>query len=351
MDKKLEFGSCPVPIGKHDTVQLGHGSGGRMMNDLIREMFLDRFNNQALSRREDHAVVQLGGNRIAFSTDSFVVDPLFFPGGDIGDLAVNGTVNDVAMSGASPLFLSAGFIIEEGFSMEDLRRVTDSMVRSAEAAGVQIVTGDTKVVNKGQADKLFINTAGIGGLERPYMLGADRIRTGDRILINGTVADHGVAILSCREGLAFETTVESDSAPLNGLIDTILNTVGDQVHALRDPTRGGVASALNEFAETSGVGIRLDEARIPIAEPVRGACELLGLDPLHVANEGKLLAVVDPAAADEALQAMRSHPYGGEAAMIGDVVAEDPGRVTLRTRLGTWRIVDMLVGEQLPRIC
>ncbi len=351
MDNKEGFGSCPIPIAEHDTVQLGHGSGGCMMNDLIREMFLDRFDNEALSRREDQAVVELGGARIAFSTDSFVVDPLFFPGGDIGDLAVNGTVNDIAMSGARPLFLSAGFIIEEGFHFEDLRRVTSSMVRSAEAAGVKIVTGDTKVVNRGQADKLFINTAGVGLMERPYLLGADRIRTGDRILINGTVADHGVAILSRREGLVFETTVESDSAPLNGLIETILDVAGDQVHALRDPTRGGVASALNEFAETAGVGIRLDETRIPIAGPVRGACELLGLDPLHVANEGKLLAVVAADAAEAVLQAMRSHPYGGAAAMIGDVVADDPGRVTLRTQLGTWRMVDMLVGEQLPRIC
>ncbi len=351
MDNAEFSGSCPLPIQRHGTVQLGHGSGGRMMNDLIQEIFLSTFDNETLSRREDQAVLEAGGARLAFSTDSFVVDPIEFPGGDIGCLAVHGTVNDVAMSGARPLFLSAGFIIEEGFPLEDLQRITRSMQSAAREAGVAIVTGDTKVVNKGQCDKLFINTAGIGLLDRPFELGARRIRAGDLLLVNGTVGDHGMAILSCREGLSFETPVESDCASLHRLIGSILDAAGEGVHALRDPTRGGVASVLNEFAEISGLGIRLDERKVPVAPAVQGACELLGLDPLHVANEGKVLALVAPETATDVLRAMRADPLGKNAAIIGDVTEKSPGRVSLRTRMGTWRILDMLAGEQLPRIC
>ncbi len=353
MDKPdlTSAGSCPLPIQRQQTVQLGHGSGGRMMNDLIQEMFLTTFDNEPLTRREDQALLELGGSRLAFSTDSFVIDPIFFPGGNIGNLAVHGTVNDVAMSGAQPLFLSTGFIIEEGFPLDDLRRIAESMRDSAREAGVAIVTGDTKVVNKGQCDKLFINTAGIGLLERPYELGTHRIQAGDVILVNGTIGDHGMAILSCREGLTYETPVESDCASLHRLIGSILDVAGDGVHALRDPTRGGVASVLNEFAEAADVGIRLDERRVPVAPAVRGACELLGFDPLHVANEGKVLAVVAPDKADAVLQAMKADVLGLNASILGDVTDTNRGRVSLRTPMGTWRILDMLTGEQLPRIC
>ncbi len=345
------FGRCPLPITKHDTVQLSHGSGGKMMNDLIEQLFLWAFDNPHLRAREDQAMLDLPAGRLAFSTDSFVVDPLFFPGGNIGELAVNGTVNDISMSGATPLYLSAGFIIEEGFSLDELRRIVEAMRDAAQEAGVQIVTGDTKVVNKGKGDKLFINTAGVGVLERPFRPAAENIRPGDMILLSGTIADHGMAILSQREGLAFESPIRSDTAALNGLIAAMLEAGGEAIHALRDPTRGGVAAVLNEFAAASRLSLRIRQDRIPIDPAVAGACEVLGLDPLYVANEGKLIAVVARDKAEQVLDAMRGHALGSRSAIIGDVVEDRPGLVSMQTRIGAWRIVDMLVGEQLPRIC
>ncbi|MFQ5568962.1 MAG: hydrogenase expression/formation protein HypE [Rhodothermales bacterium] len=345
------FGQCPLPITAHDTVQLGHGSGGKMMNDLIGKLFVWAFDNPHLNRLEDCATLSLNGSQLSFSTDSFVVDPLFFPGGNIGELAVYGTVNDVAMSGARPLFLSVGMILEEGFSLDELRRIVESMRAAADRAGVTIVTGDTKVLNKGKGDKVFINTTGIGIVEHDFVVSSHNLQPGDQVLLSGGIAEHGMAILSRREGLAFETSIQSDTAPLNGLIADILDIGGSDVHALRDPTRGGVAAALNEFASASKVGIRIKEDRIPVQPAVAGACAFLGLDPLYVANEGKLLAVVAPEQAEAVLHAMWAHPLGRDAVIIGDVVADHPGMVSMRTAIGGWRIVDMLVGEQLPRIC
>jgi len=342
---------CPLPITRHDTVQLSHGSGGKMMDDLISKMFLWAFDNPLLNKKEDQAILEAGGQRLAFSTDSFVVDPIFFPGGDIGELAVNGTVNDVSMSGARPLYLSAAFIIEEGFPLKELERVVLSMKRAADEAGVTIVTGDTKVVNKGKGDKIFINTAGIGLLPEGRDIGAHRIGPGDKVLVSGSIADHGITILSQREGLSFESGIESDTAALNGLIEVLLRAGGADIHALRDPTRGGVAATLNEFAAASGLTVRISEERMPVKPAVAGACSFLGLDPLYVANEGKLIAVVAADKAGAVLEAMRGHPLGRDSAFIGDVVEERPGHVVMRTRIGAWRIVDMLVGEQLPRIC
>jgi hydrogenase expression/formation protein HypE len=343
--------ACPLPITKQDTVQLSHGSGGRMMNDLISKLFVWAFDNPLLAQKEDQAVLDINGQRLAFSTDSFVVDPLFFPGGDIGELAVNGTVNDVSMSGARPLFLSAGFIIEEGFPLDDLRRITESMRDAARKAGVLIVTGDTKVVNKGKGDKVFINTAGIGVVEHDFNYGARQIRPGDKIILSGTIADHGMAIMSMREGLRFDAPIASDTAALNGMIADIVRTAGAGIRAMRDPTRGGLAATLNEFAEESKTMLRIRQAAIPVNEPVKGACEFLGLDPLYVANEGKLVVVVAEESAAKVLEKMRAHESGRQSAIIGEVSAERSGMVTMQTPLGTWRIVDMLVGEQLPRIC
>jgi hydrogenase expression/formation protein HypE len=345
------LGQCPLPITAHDTVQLAHGSGGRMMNDLIRDLFVWAFDDQELRRLEDCATVSADTSRLAFSTDSFVVDPVFFPGGNIGELAVYGTVNDVAMSGARPLYLSVGMILEEGLPLDDLRRIVVSMREAADRAGVRIVTGDTKVVNKGKGDRIFINTSGIGLLERSFAIGMKQIAADDRILISGSIADHGMAILSKREGLAFETPIESDTAPLNGLIGELLDSVGDAVHAMRDPTRGGLAATLNEFSVASGLEIQIDESTLPVKPPVAGACEFLGLDPLYVANEGKVVVAVAPDRAQEALSVMKNHPLGRDAALVGTVRPGRPGLVTMHTRIGGWRIVDMLVGEQLPRIC
>lgn len=343
--------SCPLPITTHTTIQLSHGSGGKMMNDLIARLFVETFDNPILRRRDDQATLEINGQRLTFSTDSFVVDPLFFPGGNIGELAVNGTVNDLCMNGARPLYLSTGFIIEEGLPVADLEKIVHSMQRAAQKAGVQIVTGDTKVVNRGKGDKLFINTAGIGIIEHKYRIGVDNLQPGDRVIINGAIGNHGMAVLSKREGLAFETSIESDTAALNGLVADLISEVEGEIHAMRDPTRGGVAAVLNEFAAASSVGIRLFEDRLPIDAPVAGACELLGLDPLYVANEGKLIAIVSASAAETVLAAMQSHPLGKQAVMIGEVHDSNVGTVTLSTRLGTERIVDMPVGEQLPRIC
>ena len=342
--------SCPTPLPARDTILLGHGSGGKLSAELIREIFLPAFHNPMLARLDDQAIVSINGQRLAISTDSFVVKPLFFPGGDIGSLAVHGTINDLAMGGATPLFLSAAFIIEEGFSMELLRRVVNSLRQAANDAGVQVVTGDTKVVEKGKGDGLFINTTGIGLVPAELDLSADRARAGDKVLLSGSIGDHGIAILAQREGLEFETEIQSDSAALHTLVADILAAT-DEVRCMRDPTRGGISSTLNEIAERSQVGIELQESFLPIHEQVRGACELLGLDPLYVANEGKLIAIVAPQADDAALQAMRRHPLGAEAQIIGIVKQENPRLVTMRTPLGTSRIVDMLAGDQLPRIC
>jgi hydrogenase expression/formation protein HypE len=343
--------SCPVPIGEYPQILLAHGGGGRLTQRLIEGLFLEALRNPVLEQLDDAAVLKAHGGRIALSTDSFVVQPLFFPGGDIGSLAVHGTVNDLAMCGARPLALSAGFILEEGLPTEQLARITDSMRRAAMEANVPVVTGDTKVVEHGKGDGVFINTTGIGTVPEGVELGAGRIRPGDRVLLNGPIADHGVAILSVREGLSFETSIESDSASLAGLVQQLIGNCGTAIHALRDPTRGGVASALNELSSRASVGIRLEERAIPLREEVRGACEILGLDPLYVANEGKCLAIVSEDAAEQALESMRSDPLGRDAAIVGEVVGDHPGRVVLRSSISGTRIVDMLSGEQLPRIC
>lgn len=345
---------CPAPLPVKDTVVLGHGSGGKLSAELVRSIFLPAFQNAALAKLNDQAVLNVNGTRLAFTTDSFVVKPLFFPGGNIGSLAVHGTINDLAMCGARPLFLSVGFILEEGFSLNGLRRVVDSLSRAAADANVQVVTGDTKVVEKGSGDQLFINTTGIGLVPEGLDLSADQARPGDKILLSGYIGDHGIAILAQREGLEFESAIQSDSAALHGLVAEMLEAssgMAGAIRCMRDPTRGGLSSALNEIAEQSKAGIQIEEPAIPIREEVRGACEMLGLDPLYVANEGKLIAIVDPAAAEPILQAMRRHPLGRESRLIGTVTERSPGTVIMRTALGTTRIVDMLAGDQLPRIC
>lgn len=345
-------GSCPLPLADYPTVQLAHGGGGRLSQILIEKMFLEAFRNPVLEGLADGAVLGLpDGGRLAFSTDTFVVRPLFFPGGDIGSLAIHGTVNDVAMCGARPLALSAGFVLEEGFPMEDLWRIVTSMKEAAGDAGVPLVTGDTKVVDRGKGDGVYLNTTGIGLVPAGVDVAPQRAQPGDKVLLSGGIAEHGIAIMSVREGLEFETELETDSAALHRLTGSLLEHLGKGVHVLRDPTRGGVASALNEIAASAGVGIRLEEAAIPVAEQVRGACEILGFDPLYVANEGKCIAIVGPEVAERTLALMRDDPLGEKAAIIGEVVADDPGRVVLRSRIGGERVVDMLSGEQLPRIC
>jgi hydrogenase expression/formation protein HypE len=341
-----------------DVILLAHGSGGKLSHDLVERFFVRYFDNPTLLELDDAAVVDLPGQpstilpRLAFSTDSYVVSPLFFPGGDIGKLAVCGTVNDLSMSGAAPLWLSAGFIIEEGLPLADLERIVGSMAATAKRAGVQIVAGDTKVVDRGSADKLFINTAGVGLVPPGVEIAGDRARPGDVVLLSGTLGDHGMTIMTQREGLKFDSPLESDCAPLNGLVADLLAALpAGAVHCLRDPTRGGLATTLNELAGRSGVGIEIEEAAVPVRQEVRGACELLGLDPLYVANEGKLVAIVAAEAAEAALAALHAHNYGREAMVVGGVTDAHPGRVVLHTTLGARRVVDMLVGEQLPRIC
>ena len=350
VDATLLGAACPVPISDYREIVLGHGSGGKLSQRLIQNVVLPHFRNDLLDPLHDGAIFALGGARVAFSVDSYVVSPIFFPGGDIGRLAVHGTVNDLAMCGARPLYLSAAFILEEGLAMEEFRRIVRSMREAAEAAGVAFVTGDTKVVDRGKADKIFISTSGVGLVPDGVNIGPARARAGDKILISGTIAVHGIAIMSVREGLEFETEIASDTAPLNGLVAAMLAVCPD-IHVLRDPTRGGVTSALSEIAQSADVGIVLDEARIPIDEEVKGACEILGLDPLYVANEGKLIAIVPPEGAEAVLAAMRVHPLGVQAAIIGEVTADHPGFVLMKTRVGGTRVVDMLSGEQLPRIC
>lgn len=342
--------SCPVPIMSHDSVQMAHGAGGKLSAELIDRIFLPRFSNLTLDKLEDQAVLENPGSRLAFTTDTFVVDPIFFPGGDIGDLAINGTVNDVCMSGAVPRYLSVGFILEEGLDFEILHRIALSMEEAAKKAGVSIVTGDTKVVNRGSCDKIFINTSGIGVLDSEINISASRLEPGDRVIVSGSLADHGMAVMTSREGLSFQSTVKSDTASLNGLVAEMLK-VSKDIHAMRDPTRGGLATSLNEFAKASKVGIRLDDSTIPVKADVRGACEVLGIDPLYVANEGKLVCVVPPAISDDMLMVMRNHEQGKEAAIIGEVTEDHVGMVFMTTGLGASRIVDMPVGEQLPRIC
>lgn len=337
------------------TITLAHGSGGKAMRDLIQDVFLGAFNNPLLALLEDQAVINLadlatGGDRLAFTTDTYVVHPLFFPGGDIGKLAVNGTVNDLAMSGARPLYLSCGVVLEEGLEVETLRRVAASMRGAADEAGVFVVTGDTKVVERGSADKLFINTAGIGVVPAGVNISASRARPGDKVIVNGYLGDHGCAILLARNELALETDVLTDCQPLHNLVQTMLQVCPD-IHCLRDATRGGLATVVNEFAQSSRVAIRLNEAALPLRETVRGACEILGLDPLYLANEGKLVAVVPAAEAEALVEAMRVHPAGREAAIVGEVMEAPAGVVMLNTGFGGGRIVDLLVGEQLPRIC
>ncbi len=338
-----------------DTITLAHGSGGKAMRDLIEDVFVGGFDNEQLSQLEDQARFDLSsltaqGDRLAMTTDSYVVDPLFFPGGDIGKLAVTGTVNDLAVGGAKPLYLSCGMIIEEGFAVADLRRIVASMKATADAAGVAIVTGDTKVVHRGAADKLFINTAGVGMIPQGINITANRARPGDAVIINGYIGDHGAAIVDARGDMALENTIETDCQPLNGLIETMLRTCPD-IHCMRDATRGGIATVLNEFAEGSNVGISIDETTLPLRAEVRGMCEILGLDPLYLANEGKLLAIVPADHADELIKVMQQHPAGKDSVIIGKVSDEPAGRVVMQTGFGGERIVDMLVGEQLPRIC
>lgn len=342
--------TCPAPLTAYTEVLLGHGSGGKLSAELMRDVFLPALRNPVLEKLDDQAIVEVGGMRLAFTTDSFVVKPLVFRGGDIGSLAVHGTINDLAMGGAIPLFLSAAFVIEEGLGIDVLRRVVQSMARAASEAGVPVVTGDTKVVERGKGDGVFINTSGVGLVREGLHLSANQARPGDRVLLSGSLGDHGIAVMAEREGLEFDTPLESDSAALHTLVAAMLEA-SSAIRALRDPTRGGLSSTLNEISAASKVGMLLEEEAIPVREEVRGACEMLGLDPLYVANEGKLVAIVAPEAAGVVLDAMRRHPLGAQAAVIGTVTEAHPGMVALRTAFGTTRVVDMLSGGQLPRIC
>ncbi|MBI5601802.1 MAG: hydrogenase expression/formation protein HypE [Deltaproteobacteria bacterium] len=331
-------------------ILLDHGSGGRASHELIEKVFVPRFQNPVLNDLNDSAVFELNGARLAFTTDSYVVDPIFFPGGDIGSLAICGTVNDLAMRGACPHYLSVGFIIEEGFPVKDLEQILFSMERAAREAGIYVVTGDTKVVPKGNVDKIFINTAGIGLIPEGIDIAGQNARLGDAVLVSGTIGDHGLTILSKREGLSFESTLKSDAAPLNHLVREMIET-GAEIHVLRDPTRGGLATTLNEIARQSKVGIEIREEAVPIRESVAAAAEILGLDPFYIANEGKLIAILPALQAEAVLKVMKKNPYGQQAALIGEVKAENPGKVVLKTNIGGKRLMDMLAGEQLPRIC
>jgi hydrogenase expression/formation protein HypE len=353
MEPELKTGSafvCPIPIEQYPHILLAHGGGGKLTNQLIEKMFMPLFGNSILGARHDGAVFDLPASKLAFTTDSYVVNPLFFPGGDIGMLAVNGTVNDLAMCGARPLYLSAGFILEEGLPMDTLWRVVQSMALAAGQTGIQLVTGDTKVVNRGKGDGIFINTAGIGILESVRPIAPENVRTGDAVILSGDIGRHGIAIMAVREGLEFEGTITSDCAALSEIVSSLFKA-GIEAHCLRDLTRGGLASALVEIAETGRLHIEILEAAIPVQENVRGACEILGFDPLYVANEGRFIGFVPAPEAERALQLLRSHPLGERACIIGTVKDGDPGLVTMRSRIGATRFVDMISGEQLPRIC
>ncbi len=349
-DLDFEGWVCPMPLRRYPNIIMGHGGGGKLSAELVEHLFLPAFRNEQLEDLGDAAVFDLPGSRLAMSTDSFVVQPIFFPGGNIGDLAINGTVNDISMSGAKPLYLSVGFIIEEGLAMSDLGRIVDSMAAAAAKAGVSLITGDTKVVDKGHGDGVYINTSGIGIIPAGLAIGPNQARPGDVVILSGTIGDHGMAIMSVREGLAFDSPIVSDTAALNGLIAEMLH-VCPEIHVLRDPTRGGVASSLNEIAQRSGVGIVLDELKIPVNQAVHSACELLGMDPIYVANEGKLVAIVPPEKAVDLVAVMRAHELGRETAVIGQVVAQHSGMLVAKTGLGGTRVVSMQIGEQLPRIC
>ncbi len=342
--------TCPVPIQPKDTVVLGHGSGGRLSHDLINRLFLPEFGKAAPRALDDSAILNVNGQRLAVTTDSHVVSPLFFPGGDIGRLAVCGTVNDLAMVGAKPIALTCGFVIEEGLSFEILQRIVNSMRDAAAEAGVYIAAGDTKVVEHGKGDAIFINTSGIGTVLPGLDVGPHRLQPGDEILVSGPIGLHGIAIMAVRENLGLETTLQSDSGPVFPMVEALAGE-GLDIHMLRDPTRGGVSSALNETARQGQVGMAIDEEAIPIPPDVEGACEILGLDPLHVANEGNFLATVAAGQGERALTVLRRHPSGRQAALIGRVVADHPGVVVIRTALGSERLLDMMSGEQLPRIC
>ena len=342
--------TCPMPLRNHPNVVMGHGGGGKLSAELVEHLFLPAFANETLAGLGDSAQLDVNGVRLAFSTDSYVVRPLFFPGGNIGELAVNGTINDIAMSGAQPLFLSTGFILEEGLALDTLGAIAESMGAAARAAGVALVAGDTKVVDKGHGDGVFINTSGFGLIPEGIQIGPDKARPGDVVIVSGALGVHGIAIMSVREGLEFGTVIESDSAPLNGLVAAML-AVTPEIHVLRDPTRGGLASSLNEIAKTSGVGIAYAERKLPVPPDVQAACDILGMDPVYIANEGKLVAMVPPAQAEAVLAVMRAHPLGREAVIIGEVTEQHPGVVVAKTGIGGSRVVDMQVGEQLPRIC
>jgi hydrogenase expression/formation protein HypE len=343
--------SCPLPLADYPTIVMGHGGGGKLGNELVEHLFLPAFRNPALENLGDAAVLETAGARLALSTDSFVVQPLFFPGGSIGELAVNGTVNDLAVSGAEPKFLSASFILEEGFPLAQLAAIVDDMAKAAATAGVEIVTGDTKVVERGHGDGCYITTAGVGLLRPGISVSPRHAMPGDAIILSGTIGDHGMAIMSVREGLEFESQIRSDCAALNGMIAEVLDAAGDAVHAMRDPTRGGLASTLNEIAHSSDVGIAIDESDVPVRPEVQSACELLGLDPVYVANEGKAVFFVAPEAADRVLAVLRAHPLGRDAARIGHVTAEHKHMLVARTGMGANRVIPTMIGEQLPRIC
>ena len=343
--------TCPLPLVGYPAIVMGHGGGGKLSSELVEHLFLPAFRNPTLEDLGDAAVLDLANARLAMSTDSFVVQPLFFPGGSIGDLAVNGTVNDLSVSGAMPAFLSASFILEEGFPLNQLAAIVQAMADAAATAGVKIVTGDTKVVERGHGDGCYINTAGVGVLRAGINVGPHRAQPGDAILVSGTIGDHGMAIMSVREGLEFESQIRSDCAALNGLIGAVLDAAGTAVHAMRDPTRGGLASTLNEIAASSNVGMAIDERAMPVRGEVQSACELLGLDPVYVANEGKAIFIVAPDAADRVLEVLHAHPLGRDAARIGHVTAEHPRMLVARTQMGANRVIPVQIGEQLPRIC
>lgn len=348
--ERVPFSDCPLPIAGTTEILLGHGSGGKLTSDLIEKIILPAFSNATLDRLDDQAILEINGSRLAFTTDSYVVTPIFFPGGDIGQLAVNGTINDLAMGGARPLYLSLAFILEEGLPIAEFQRVVASVREAAQRAGVQVVTGDTKVVGRGSGDKVFITTSGIGVVRDGIELSSSRVRPGDAILVSGTLGDHGIAILSQREGMSFEEPIESDTAPLHNLVEAMLHAFPD-IHAMRDPTRGGLAATLVEIASRRKLGMEIDETLVPVRDSVRGACEILGIDPFFVANEGKLVAFVPDAGAAVVLGAMRSHPLGRDSVRIGRVVEDRRGMVRVRTSIGGERILDLPFGEVLPRIC
>lgn len=351
MSFSAEFNlSCPLPIQQYPNVLLAHGGGGRLMHQLIENIFISTFGNPTLEQRHDSAVLSLGNARLAFTTDSYVVHPLFFPGGDIGSMAVHGTVNDLAMSGAKPLYLSVGFILEEGLPIETLWRIVQSMKSASETAGVQIVTGDTKVVDRGKGDGVYLNTAGIGVIEHQLEISPHAVQPGDAILVSGDIGRHGMAVMAVREGLEFESCIKSDSAPVSAQVLDLLSS-RIPLHCLRDTTRGGMASTLSEIAQASGFEISLDESQIPIRSDVQAACEILGFDPLYVACEGRFVAFLPASFAEQALEILRRHEGSRQAAIIGKVTEQKNGLVTLKSRIGSSRIVDMLSGEQLPRIC